>query len=273
MPTTTDFPFKCGKADAEYRASDPLFTSFRDASQAVSVTVPTVFGHGNSFQEWGMNGNDDWGDCVFAGGAHETELLTNLAAGGVVGQKVVTIGANESLSDYSAVTGFNINAGSPGENPTDQGTNVHAAMEYRIKTGLLDSTGKRHKIAGFVALEPGNLEHLRHALYIFEAVGIGFQVPRSAQEQFSRNQVWQVVAGNQEIVGGHYVPLVGVPAVGNLACVTWAKRQVMTDGFFEKYCDEAYAYITEEELNRKSQANWGGFNWSALKEYLQSAGN
>lgn len=271
MPTSTDFPFKYGKADAEYRASDPLFTSFRIASRAASSTVPVVFGHGNSFQDWGMNGNDDWGDCVFAGGAHETELLTNLAAGGVTGQKIITIGTKESLTDYAAVTGFNINAGAPGENPTDQGTNVHDAMEYRIKTGLLDSTGKRHKIAAFVSLEPGNLEHLRHALFIFEAVGIGFQVPRSAETQFRNNQVWQVVQGEQEIVGGHYVNLTGVPAVGNLACITWARRQVMTDAFFTKYCDEAYAYITEEELNRKTQTNWGGFDWASLKESLQTA--
>lgn len=212
-----------------------------------------------------MNGNDEWGDCVFAGAAHETELLTNLAAGGITGQKVVTIGAKESLSDYAAVTGFNYTP------ETDQGTNVHEALEYRIKTGILDSTGKRHKIAAFVSLEPGNLEHIRHALYIFEAVGIGFQVPRSAETQFQSNQVWQVVPGEPEIVGGHYVNLTGVPAVGNLACITWAKRQVMTDAFFTKYCDEAYAYITEEELNRKTQTNWGGFDWTSLKESLQTA--
>lgn len=265
MPTLTDFPFKYGKADAEYRPTDRLFTSFRDASQSTSVTVPTLFGHGNSFKNWGMNGNDKWGDCVFAGAAHETELLTNLASGGVIGQQVVTIGEKESLSDYAAVTGFNYTV------ETDRGTNVHDALEYRIKTGIVDSTGKRHKIVAFVSLEPGNLEHLRHALFIFEAVGIGFQVPRSAEEQFSRNQVWQVVPGESEIVGGHYVPLVGVPALGNLACVTWAQRQVMTDAFFTKYCDEAYAYITEEELNRKSQSNWGGFNWADLKADLASA--
>lgn len=265
MTTSTDFPFQYGKADAEYRASDPLFTSFRLSSQSTSVVVPSVFGHGNSFQNWGMLGNDEWGDCVWAGAAHETELLSNLAAGGVTERQIVSFGTKEVLSDYKAVTGFNFTA------ETDNGTNVHDALEYRIKTGILDSTGRRHKIVAFVALEPGNLEHLRHALYIFEAVGIGFQVPRSAEEQFRNNQVWQVTPGNPEIVGGHYVPLVGVPAVGNLACVTWAKRQVMTDAFFTKYCDEAYAYITEEELNRKTQANWGGFNWASLKESLQTA--
>lgn len=265
MPTFTDFPHKFGKADAEYRPSDRLFTDFRIAHEA-SLTVPSVFGHGNSFSNWGMLGNDKWGDCVFAGSAHEVELLTNLASpGAIIGNLVTPFDEKSVLSDYAAVTGFEYTE------ETDRGTNVHDALDYRVKTGIVDANGKRHKIAAYVALEPGNLEHLRHALFIFEAVGIGFQVPRSAEEQFGRSQVWQVVPGESEIVGGHYVPLVGVPAVGNLACVTWAKRQVMTDAFFTKYCDEAYAYITEDELNRKSQTNWGGYNWAALKEDLASA--
>jgi len=258
----TDFTFKYGKTDAEYRPTDRLFTDFRVASQA-SLVVPSVFGHGNSFTNWGMLGNDKWGDCVFAGSAHEVELLTNLAAGGKVNQVVTPFDEKAVLSDYAAVTGFDYSE------ETDQGTNVHDALDYHKSTGIIDSNGKRHKIVAYVSLEPGNIEHLIHALYIFEAVGIGFQVPRSAEEQFSRGQVWQVVPGESEIVGGHYVPLVGVPAVGNLACVTWAKRQVMTDGFFKKYCDEAYAYITQDELNRKTQTNWGGFDWQNLQEDLQ----
>lgn len=254
--------YPTGKKEARYSPSDKLFTEFR-VSRA-PITVPTIFGHGNSFKDWGMLGNDNYGDCVLAGGAHETELLNNLGSGGQTGLEVVKFTDDGVLSDYSAITGFSK------EDPnSDQGTDVHEALDYRIKTGLIDAQGKRHKIAAYVALEPGNLEHLREALFIFEAVGIGFAFPASAMVQFNRNQVWSVVP-KSPIEGGHYVPLVGVPAIGNLACVTWGKRQVMTDGFYSKYCDEAYAFITQEELNRKSQRNWGGFNWADLQADLKS---
>lgn len=255
-------PLPTGKLPATHRVSDPLFTEYRDAGLA--ITPPAVFGHGNSFTDWGMNGNDNYGDCVLAGGGHEIELIANLAAGGVTNRKVVTVTAANSLADYGAITGFD-----PATGANDNGTNVHEALDYRIKTGLIDSTGKRHKIVAYVSLEVGNLAHLRQALWIFEAVGIGFEVPGTAQQQFAEGKVWSVVPGNPEIEGGHYVPLVGVPAVGNLACVSWARRQVMTDGFYEKYADEAYAYITEDELNRKSHRNWGGFNWADLKADLK----
>jgi hypothetical protein len=250
-----------GKKPATYVPGERRYTSFR-VSKA-PVHVPSVFGHGNTFKDWGMLGNDRFGDCVFAGSAHEQELIANLAAGGVTGQMVTPFSEKSVLSDYSAVTGFNL---ATGEN--DNGTNVHEALDYRIKTGLLDANGKRHKIAAYVALEPGNLEHLREALFIFSAVGIGFEVPISAQEQYARNEVWSIVPG-AEVEGGHYVPLVGVPAVGNLACVTWGRRQVMTDSFYKMYCDEAYCYITREELQAKSKTNWGGFSWKDLEEDLK----
>jgi hypothetical protein len=254
-------PYKLGKLPARYLASDRLFTSFRNAS--TPVTVPAVFGHGNTFADWGMNGNDQWGDCVFAGGAHETELINNLSHGGVTGQEVIKVTTENSLSDYSAVTGFKFTEA------TDRGTDVHNALDYRLKTGLVDSTGKRHKIAAYVALEVGNMQHLHEAIFLFSAVGIGFEVPSYAQEQFSANQVWSVQAKNAQIEGGHYVPLVGVPAVGNLAAITWGRRQVMTDAFYQQYCDEAWAFLTLEDLNAKTQKSWGGYGWKELSEDLK----
>ncbi len=253
---------KFGKTPAAPKNTDRLFSDYRVST--TTITVPSTFGHGNTYKDWGMLGNDQYGDCVFAGSAHEVMLLTNLAAGGVTGQVVTPFTDQSVLSDYAAVTGFN-----PATGEGDNGTNVHEALDYRRNTGLLDANGKRHKIAAYVSLEPGNLKMLREALYIFEAVGIGFEVPAYAETEFAEGRIWSVRKTNAEIVGGHYVPLVGVPAVGDLSCVTWGRRQVMSDTFFTKYCDEAYAYITLEELNKRTQKNWGGFDWKALTEDLK----
>lgn len=252
MPVT----FKPGKKPAVYRPKDFRFTEYRNAS--TPVQIPSVFGHGNAFGDWGMLGNDQWGDCVFAGSDHETMLLNQLAAGGTPGLNVVTFTSDNALGDYGAVTGF-----TPTDPNTDQGTDVGQALSYRLKTGVLDSTGKRHKIAAYVSIEPGNLQHLIEALYIFEAVGIGINFPGSAMDQFNAGQVWSVVPG-AAIDGGHYVPLVGVPAVGNLACVTWGKTQVLTDEFFSTYCDEAYGIISLEALQARSETNFAGFDWQQL---------
>jgi hypothetical protein len=264
---TEPFRGKLGKLNPKFDPTVKFYTTYRQASSP--VIPPKTFGYGYQFTNWGMNGNDDWGDCVLAGGAHETELIGALAAGAPKNDFVVEVTTANSLSDYSAITGFDPNAGPPNNNPTDQGTDVQTALAYRQSTGLIDSTGKRHKIAAYVSLEVGNLQHLLEALWIFDAVGIGIQFPESAMTQFNAGQVWSVVPGAQ-IDGGHYIPLIGVPAVGNLTCVTWAKRQVLTSTFYTKYCDEAYAYITQDSLNAKTKENPGGFDWAQLSADLQA---
>jgi hypothetical protein len=260
--------YSLGKKKARFVESDKFFATYRNPTSAGTLDIPSVFGHGNTFTDWGMNGNDLWGDCVWAGGGHETELINNLADGGKVGVEPIVITADNSLSDYAASTGFNINAGPSGNNPTDQGTDVHDALNYRQTTGLVDSVGNRHKIAAYVALEVGNYQHLLEAAWIFDFVGIGINFPESAMTQFNNGQPWSVVPG-ATISGGHYIPIVGVPTPGMLAIVTWGKRQLMTEGFFKKYCDEAYAMITLDSLNSKTNENYGGFNWTQLQADLK----
>jgi hypothetical protein len=265
MATSETIWLPRGKTEARYDPTTPLYTDYRTTD---SIVVPATWGWENQFSNWGMNGNDNWGDCVWAGGAHETELINNLANGEKVNDFVVEITAANSLSDYGS-TGFDPNAGPPGNNPTDNGTDVQTALQYRQKTGLIDSKGKRHKIAAFVSLEVGNYQQLLEAAWIFDVVGIGINFPESAMTQFNQGKPWSVVPGAQ-ISGGHYIPIVGVPSVTNLYIVTWAKKQLMTEGFFKKYCDEAYAYITQESLEKKSKENTQGFNWKQLQADLKS---
>jgi hypothetical protein len=46
----------------------------------------------------------------------------------------------------------------------------------------------------------------------------------------------------------------------------------MTDAFYTKYCDEAYAFITQESLTKKSNElkNEHGFNWAQLEADVQA---
>jgi hypothetical protein len=248
---------RLGKKPATKDDRDLLFTKYLDATKL--PPAPAEFGHETLFppKGWGMLGNDEWGDCAWAGPAHETMLLT--AEGG----DPATFTTADVLSDYAAGTGFNESAGPPGHNPTDNGSNVRDVLKYRRKTGIVDVTEKRHKIGAFVKLEPKNLEQVYQALYIFQTVGIGLEFPGSAMEQFNEGKPWSVVEGAQ-IEGGHYVCCVAKRT--NLDIVTWGALQQMTAPFFEKYCDEAWAYISTEDLQKKE--NPDGFDLAQLKKDL-----
>lgn len=217
--------FKLGKKAATYDGRDLLFGQYRTTEPLPSH--PEYFGHEKLIgaNAWNVLGNapDDSvskgfkgaGDCVFAGGDHETMLWTLEG-----GSPAKFTGAN-AISDYSTVTGYDPKAplDANGNNPTDRGTNVRDALKYRQKTGLIDSQGVRHKIGAYIALEVGNIDHLLEALYLFGVVGIGIKFPVSAMDQFNSRKPWSVVPG-PEPTEGHYIPLVAYRI--NLLCVTWA---------------------------------------------------
>jgi hypothetical protein len=244
--------FKLGKKPARPWAAPG--TKFRLASYLSGPqslpAVPAAFGHQHLVAQWGMLANDRYGDCVFAGAAHET-MLYNKEAG-----KTVLFNDANVLSDYSKVTGFD-----PRDPATDRGTDIQDAAAYRRKTGIVDAAGKRHAIAAYLALDPGNVEHLLLAAYLFSAVGIGLNLPASALDQARQGQVWDVVAESANI-GGHYVPLVGRLALGTLVAVSWGKAQFMTPRFFQTFCDEAVAYVSTEDLVRQKSPE--GFSYSDL---------
>jgi hypothetical protein len=228
----------------------------------VQVSLPPVpkqpFGYGRTYADWGMLGNDDYGDCVWAGADHETMLWTHLAGG-----HTDFVPAN-ALSDYSTCTGFNIN-----DPNTDQGTDVRTAMGYRRNTGIVDSNGVRHKIDAYVSIDPKNWDLLLTCVWTFGVVGMGFEFPDSAMQQFDNGEIWDVVPGTPDPNEGHYVPVVGSPDTANeCTCITWGKRQVLTKAFYEQYNDESWVPLTKESLLPAS--NVRHIDWSHLSSMLAS---
>jgi hypothetical protein len=218
---------------------------------------PKRFGNETVVTDWGVLGNNDCGDCVWAGAAHEHMLFC-----GVSGTKA-EFKADDVIADYSAVTGYKV-----GDDATDNGTIVRDALKYRVDTGIKDANGTRHKIGAFVRLEPGNTDYLFEALWLFDVVGIGIEFPDSAFDQFDAGEPWRTVKG-ASIDGGHYIPLVA--RRNRLVCVTWGKLQEMTLAFYKKYCDEAWAFISEDDL--KDGKSIEGFDLEQLKQHLDTIGN
>lgn len=246
-----------GKRAATHDARDLVFADF--ATYPSLAAPPARFGYGAVVTDWGMLGNDRYGDCVFAGAGHETMLFAE-SAKGVSGMPRFT--DQSVLGDYAAVTGFD-----PTDPASDQGTLVRDALNYRRKTGIADAAGARHKIAGYVSLEPGNWEQLMQAVYIGLAVGIGIEFPESAWGQFDRGAVWSVVSGAR-IDGGHYVPVTGRTNIDNIGLITWGRRQGMTRAFYSKYCDEAWGLVAYDGL-KSTGRNVRGFDTAALTDALE----
>ena len=215
--------------------------------------IPADFGHEEYVPpiNWGMLGNDQYGDCVVAGGAHEHMLWAKM------GGNNITFNATDVLADQRA-----INGGIP--NGPMVGTDMQSAASYRLKYGLLGADGHRHKIAAYVALRPGDLRELYAAMYLFGAVGVGIQVTSAQIDQFRRQKAWAVSAGRYE--GGHYVPCMALRS--NIVCVTWGRFQAMRPSFYASENMQTVAYISQEALtNQKSPE---GFDYQALLADLQA---
>jgi len=226
--------FKLGKTPARHEAVKFKFTKY--ANLSVLPAVPSGdFGHEKMVtHDWGMLGNDTYGCCVWSGGDHE-EMVWNAE-----GAHPVIFTTQNTLADYAACTGFD-----PNNPDSDQGTDMQVAASYRQKTGLLDANGNRHKVGAYVALRVGDLQELYLASYIFGAVGVGIEVPASAQDQFG-NEPWSVVPGSS-IEGGHYVPMVARRS-GLIQFLTWGAEQAATEQFYTTYNDESLCYISQEML-------------------------
>jgi hypothetical protein len=196
---------------------------------------------------WGMMANDQIGDCTCAAAGH---LLMEWTANS--GKKMFTPTDKQIVAAYSAITGYNPTTGA-----NDNGANEIDVLNYWRQTGIA-----AHKIGAYVALEPSNHIHIMDSVYIFEGCYIGLGLPLSAQAQVQNHQPWSVPPGGATgdgapgSWGGHAVPVVAYDARG-LTVVTWGALQTMTWTFWQAYCEEAYANLSNDYLNGKKQAPQG----------------
>lgn len=246
---------RLGKLPFIHDSRDFQWARYREPGVTLP-THPVTFGYGKQISAWGMLGNDRAGDCVWASAAHQTMLWN------VVNKRTVPFSDASVLSDYSAVTGYD-----PVTGANDNGTVIRDALSYRRKTGILDANGNRHTIGAYVSLQPGNINQLLEALYLFGIVEIGIQFPSYAMDQFHQGKAW-TYRPNPEIIGGHDIPLVARPSSRYLQLVTWARMISASNLFIKNFCDEAWVIISPEFLNGGLSPL--GFNMAQLQADLNA---
>lgn len=228
--------------------------------------TPAMFGHGHDFPQgkWLMlgNGPDDTvfpgfggcGDCAWAGPAHE-----EMEAAKNAGRPVPRFSGETVVAQYSEYSGYDARTGA-----NDNGANVQDVIAWRQERGLRDDQGNLYKIGREVWLEPGNLQHLWEATWLFENVGIGIEVAAAQMRQFDAGPqpTWDYVAGSP-IEGGHYVPV-----MGKLGLISWAEDVYYTPRFIEKQMDEGVVYLDNERYNRVTGETLEHFKDADLEKFV-----
>lgn len=210
--------------------------------------------------KWDMYGNDAVGDCVEACAGHMINIWDSYS---VPNAKQPT--TKDIIAAYSAVTGYR-----PGDPNTDQGTVMLDFLKYWRNVGIAG-----HRIYAFAAIKPGDLKQLQQAVWLFGAAMVGLAMPITAQNQPNGWSVPGNLTGDAApgSWGGHCVPVGAyqdsIPARLRNAVITWGSNITMSDFFYETYCDEAYAVLSQEWMLTNGNAA-SGFNFTQLQADLSA---
>lgn len=202
-------------------------------------------------------GNGEFGDCAEAGAFHLRQLW--LMNNGIQYEPTTA----DALAWYSELTGFDPNAGPPGQNPTDNGTVLTDLLAAWKNDGMPvtqpDGTVIRDKILGAAALDIGSLAQMRYATYLAGGIYLGINCPDACEQNV---QNWNFQAGFP-IAGGHCVIRSGEGADGGVTG-SWGLWIPTSNSFYLGYLEEAYMVVNDDWLNKISGVAPSGFNLSGL---------
>jgi hypothetical protein len=224
---------KLGKNAARHDPRTLAYSTYRTAAEA-----PPADAHWGRGLPFAMLGNNQYGDCVEAGYAHQVQIWKDRAGGAFVPTDAEALGA------YTAITGFN-----PSDPNTDKGTDMLTAVGYWKSTGMAGQM-----ITAYATLNPQAPAEISESIAWYGGAYIGVQLPLSAQDQVGKQ--WTVTTGPNAVAGswgGHCIPLCGYDQ-DQLWCVTWGALQAMTWQFFTTYCDEAFVLLATDWIAASGQS-------------------
>ncbi len=244
---------KYGLLPRKVGAGVPHWSALRLTPGITLPTAPASISYTRDIPYIGMFGNNLYGDCAFAAAAHYIQVWVWNATG-----KMPPITTDQVLQGYAEVTGFDINAGPPGQNPTDRGTVLQDMLAWWLNKGFPLADGTRHRILAYFELDPRNAADLNLATAECGAVLCGINVPAYLQQLESPGSLWGVQAANSQIVGGHAITSAGYAATGDREVETWGSTDyAMTAGFVEAEMPECYAVVCDEFMQATGKTPYG----------------
>lgn len=253
MPNLIHDPTKC-KLGRRPTIHVPGMKTIAQLTATLNLPTPpeAVAWYKGKVTSWGMDGNDLYGDCVFAGSAHAEQLWST-----VVGTPNVPT-TEQVLAAYTKFTGFN-----PADPNTDNGAVESDTLTKWQSEGMFGSN-----LIGSISVNPKVQNQVKDAVWFFGCAMLGLELPNSAQNQ----DVWDVPPGGVTgdgapgSWGGHCTLLVGAGARG-VTMVTWGALKTATWEFMAAYCSEAYAMLSPDWID-KSGIDAGGVPLASLKADL-----
>ena len=187
--------------------------------------------------DWKMFLNNQMGCCAISAAGHMIMAWTDRT------DKDYVPSDDQILTAYSAVSGYN-----PVTKENDRGCIMLEALKYWRNSGIAD-----RQISAFAELDFQDNHEIKTAIYLFNGIYIGLQLPKISKNQTGPGGIWSVPLygnmfdGRKNSWGGHAVNVIGYDK-DFVYCVTWGFIQKMTWEFLKTYCGEAYAIISEDYI-------------------------
>jgi hypothetical protein len=262
--TKTGHPFKMGRNRS---VATGLRLKFRDYLTKGLPTPPATFDYSPDASSSIANiyDNDTLGDCVIACLGHEVGVVTGNADGGspfmFTNQQIINL--------YSAIGGY-----VPGNPATDQGCDIQTMLNYWVKNGAPSGS---NKILGWIAVDPTDMNQVRVALYLFETLIFGIELPDAWVNNMPQASgfTWDV-AGAPDPSNGHCICGVSASPQG-IGIATWGMTGTITNAAVQQYAGSAdggelYTVITQEMISKATQKAPNGFDFAALVADFDSLG-
>lgn len=167
--------------------------------------------------DWGMLGNDQYGNCGPCGVAHE-RMIAGYAPT-----------AAEVVKMYLAYT-----------DGQDVGVVIADFLLWCYQQGLIE---------GFAPVELGSIDGVMAEFN--RGVILGVNLTDDAEQLFSANQPWTTAAGEKpDDNEGHVVlKIKSVDARSDGTCVTWGADEAMTGPWQAECVEEAWVIVTKEDVD------------------------
>lgn len=207
------------------------------------VEVPSVPSQPDG-TPWGMDGNDQYGDCGVAGINHGF-----MAVDSVLNYPETVPVASDIVNYYLTYT-----------DGQDSGVVLADFLKYVQQTEFFG-----HQVDAYAPVAVHDIPTLTFAVDAFDFAYTGITVTQGMQEAYANGKSWDLDDLMSPVAGGHCVPLVGYDS-HYLYCITWGKVQPITYAAWHFMSTEAWAVIPGEFTARNSDGR--GINLDALKADL-----
>jgi hypothetical protein len=228
--------FPAGLRDLTYYKAGPLPTA------PASVAVPQI-------ADWGMLGNDTYGDCGPAAVEH------GLMACAADTSQTEAFPIEQQCVDYYLTY----------DGGQDNGVVLSQYLAYVKANGYYG-----HTVQAYAPVGVHDVPTLQFAIDAYDFALCGIQVTQAMQDAFDNGQPWTSVTNQGEILGGHAVPAVGY-ADEYLTVVTWGGTQNVAWPAWHGMSQEAWAVITGELAAAKTDGH--GISLTALQADLSQLRN